>query len=256
MKRQYLISEIYGPVIQGEGPVAGVPTVFVRLGGCDYNCGIDRRTGKEVGDFVCDSLYAVLPKFKDQWIKMTVEEVMSTVLHLTHKTPVLVTLSGGNPALQDCGPLIDEGKQLGYSFAIETQGTKFDSRWWSLLEWVVLSPKPPSSKMETDWEKLSTCIRVAQTAKNWATKIVVFDEEDYEYAKKVWDEYHPKNFYLQAGTKSPYRDTSSFETMAMFRNDILTKLNWLSEKVIEDQWYGVRVLPQIHALVHGAKRGV
>jgi len=43
------ISEIFGPTIQGEGPLIGTPTVFVRTAGCDYRC------------TWCDTLYAVLP---------------------------------------------------------------------------------------------------------------------------------------------------------------------------------------------------
>ena len=30
------VSEIFGPTIQGEGVLIGLPTVFVRTGGCDY----------------------------------------------------------------------------------------------------------------------------------------------------------------------------------------------------------------------------
>jgi 7-carboxy-7-deazaguanine synthase len=41
-----LISEIFGPTIQGEGALVGKPTVFVRTGGCDYRC-----------DW-CDTVYA------------------------------------------------------------------------------------------------------------------------------------------------------------------------------------------------------
>ena len=44
------VSEIFGPTVQGEGPLIGKPTVFVRTGGCDYRCNW------------CDTLYAVLPK--------------------------------------------------------------------------------------------------------------------------------------------------------------------------------------------------
>jgi 7-carboxy-7-deazaguanine synthase len=32
------VSEIFGPTIQGEGALIGLPTVFVRTGGCDYRC--------------------------------------------------------------------------------------------------------------------------------------------------------------------------------------------------------------------------
>jgi 7-carboxy-7-deazaguanine synthase len=33
MKENILISEIFGPTVQGEGPLVGRPTVFVRTGG-------------------------------------------------------------------------------------------------------------------------------------------------------------------------------------------------------------------------------
>ena len=58
MRDRITISEIYGPVIQGEGAVIGKPTVFVRTGGCDYRCSW------------CDSPYAVLPEFRGEWRKM------------------------------------------------------------------------------------------------------------------------------------------------------------------------------------------
>jgi 7-carboxy-7-deazaguanine synthase len=47
------ISEIFGPTIQGEGVLIGLPTVFVRTGGCDYRCSW------------CDSLHAVDSAFRD-----------------------------------------------------------------------------------------------------------------------------------------------------------------------------------------------
>ena len=43
------VIEIFGPTIQGEGAEAGLPTHFVRLGGCDYRCSW------------CDTMYAVDP---------------------------------------------------------------------------------------------------------------------------------------------------------------------------------------------------
>jgi 7-carboxy-7-deazaguanine synthase len=59
MKERIRISEIFGPTIQGEGPLIGRPTVFVRTGGCDYRCSW------------CDTLYAVLPEYRDEWKLMT-----------------------------------------------------------------------------------------------------------------------------------------------------------------------------------------
>jgi len=101
MTKDILISEIFGPTVQGEGPLVGRPTVFVRTGGCDYRCAW------------CDTLYAVLPEHRDEWKLMTPAEVASSVDQLTSNNPVLVTLSGGNPALQPLGSVIEIGHAKG-----------------------------------------------------------------------------------------------------------------------------------------------
>jgi organic radical activating enzyme len=35
MSKRIRISEIFGPTIQGEGPLIGRPSIFVRTAGCD-----------------------------------------------------------------------------------------------------------------------------------------------------------------------------------------------------------------------------
>src|SRR5262249_776223 len=55
------VSEIFGPTIQGEGVLIGLPTVFVRSGGCDYRCSW------------CDSMHAVDTRFRADWRPMSVE---------------------------------------------------------------------------------------------------------------------------------------------------------------------------------------
>ena len=65
-----LVSEIFGPTVQGEGPLIGQPSVFVRTGGCDYRCSW------------CDTLYAVLPQYRDEWTLMTPADIMVRVNEL------------------------------------------------------------------------------------------------------------------------------------------------------------------------------
>src|SRR5581483_7873939 len=105
------VSEIFGPTIQGEGPLIGKPTVFVRTGGCDYRCAW------------CDTLYAVLPEYRDEWTLQTADEIIARVDALAGGHPVLVSLSGGNPALQPLAGLIARGRARGHRFALETQGS-------------------------------------------------------------------------------------------------------------------------------------
>src|SRR5579885_291341 len=145
------VSEIFGPTVQGEGMLIGKPTVFVRTGGCEYRC------------YWCDTLYAVLPEYKSEWHPMTTGEIFAEVQRLSGHQPILVTLSGGNPAIQPLGDLIDLGHAHGYTFAIETQGSVAQP-WFARLEYLTLSPKPPSSKQVTRWERLDRCISYAGTA--------------------------------------------------------------------------------------------
>lgn len=240
-----VISEIYGPVIQGEGIVAGKPTIFVRTGGCDYLCSW------------CDSLYAVdAKKYKGSWQKLGAEAILVKCQQLA-PAPMLITLSGGNPALQPCGDLIDLGHKLGYTFAIETQGSKFPD-WATALDSITLSPKPPSSGMITDWKLLSLWLSQTPSVPERCLKVVVFDETDFGYANAVREYARSWNvpMFLQAGTSNPYGQTDTFDGMSVFREAILQRTALLGDWVIREGWHDVRVLPQIHALLYGAKRGV
>ncbi len=229
-----LISEIFGPVLQGEGALIGRPTVFVRTASCDYRCAW------------CDSLYAVLPEYKGEWTPMTADRVLESVQNLTKDQPVLVTLSGGNPALQPLEPLIDLGRDAGFSFCMETQGSVC-KEWFFKLEHLVLSPKPPSSGMETDWEVLAQCM--ASGAKNLSLKVVVFDQADYNFAREVHRRFPLVPFYLQAGSDIAANGIEYSKATA-------ERLNELMVQALSDGWRDVTILPQLHVLLWGQKRGV
>jgi len=226
------ISEIFGPTIQGEGHLIGQPTVFVRTGGCDFRCEW------------CDTLYAVEPEFKQQWKLYSAEEIMHQV-ELLSQAPLLITLSGGNPALQPLGKLLELGHDAGYQFSIETQGS-VAKNWFSQLDYLTLSPKPPSSGMTNDWSQVNKCIELANTAEI-VFKIVVKDEVDYQFAKEVHKLYPTYPITLQACNTNQ----QSAQTIV----DILDRQRWLTERVCEDHWYQARVLPQLHALLWGNTPG-
>jgi 7-carboxy-7-deazaguanine synthase len=243
MKDQIRISEIFGPTVQGEGPLIGRPTVFVRTGGCDYRCAW------------CDTLYAVLPKYHDEWALMTPAAIMARVDELAGGKPMLITLSGGNPALQPLLPLIALGRRAGHTFALETQGSVAQP-WFVDLDWLVLSPKPPSSAMAMDWDAFETCLEAARGRPQCVLKIVIFDETDYVYAQRVAARYPALPMYLQVGNPAPLAAAGGAVAGDADVDNLLDRFRWLVAKVTADRWFAATVLPQLHVLAWGNKRGV
>jgi 7-carboxy-7-deazaguanine synthase len=231
------VVEIFGPTIQGEGALIGEPTVFVRTGGCDYRCSW------------CDSLHAVDSAYRHDWKPMSAEAVMEEIKRLSGNRPLTVSLSGGNPAIHDFAPLIALGKSQGYRFACETQGS-IAKPWFADLDTLVLSPKPPSSGETVDWAAFEQCLYAAGTTADVAIKIVIFDEEDFLWAQKAHARFPDLPLFLQPGNPmvDPEKPVDLTETTS--------RLEWLIDKVVAASWFAPRVLPQLHVLVWGNKRGV
>lgn len=234
------VSELFGPTIQGEGALIGQPTVFVRTGGCDYRC-----------DW-CDSLHAVDSAYRATWTPMTTDAVMAEVARLSGDRPLMVTLSGGNPAIQPLGPLIELGHARGYRFALETQGSVARD-WFADLDMLVLSPKPPSSGMEVDWGDFEAC-RDAGRGAPTVLKIVIFDEADYLWAREVAGRYPDLPLYLQPGNHTP--PPPDDDSAVVDQGGIDARMRWLVDRVVGDGWFTAKVLPQLHVTLWGNQRGV
>ncbi len=228
--RAYPVVEIFGPVLQGEGAMIGHQTHFVRFGGCDYRC------------VWCDTPYAVQPEqvrinsnpMNDAGIVERLREIGAT-------TP-WVTLSGGNPALHRLDSLVRALHAAGYRVAVETQGSIF-REWLRTCDLVTISPKPPSSGMVTNPAALSPFVDLPGAS----LKVVVFDEADFAFARSIHQRYPGVPFYLQVGNDL---DVDRRETL-------LAKLDWLAGRTMADPAMGEAVvLPQLHVLMYGNRRGV
>lgn len=190
-------------------------------------------------------MYAVDKSFAHEWHPFSDDDVCCAIQQLSLK-PILVTLSGGNPALFDFSNVIARLHECGYKFTIETQGS-VPRFWFALLDYMTLSPKPPSSGMATDFKKLADCIAWLEPEKV-TLKIVIADDADYDYARYVAHRYPALRCYLQICNPEPCAEIQ--------REALLTKLDWLSRKVLADRWFNAIVLPQLHVLMYGNKRGV
>jgi 7-carboxy-7-deazaguanine synthase len=236
------VLEIFGPTIQGEGAVIGTKTMFVRTAGCDYSCKW------------CDSAFTWDGSAKDEIIQMTAEEIWRQLKDLGKDHFSHVTISGGNPALiKNIGNLVSILRENEVRIGVETQGTKWQD-WLSSVHDVTVSPKPPSSGMITDYEKLDVIIANLQRSKDSqvSIKVVVFNDDDFTYAKAIHKRYPSVSFYLQVGND----DVQGVENSSLVQS-LLTKYEWLIDQVVmASEMNDVKVLPQLHTLVWGNKRGV
>jgi organic radical activating enzyme len=110
-----VVSEVFGPTIQGEGPSTGNRALFIRLGGCNLSCSW------------CDTPYTWDAKRFDLRAELTrrpVGEIMAAVRRADVR---LVVITGGEPLLhqhQSGWPaLLDELDRWGMFVEVETNGT-------------------------------------------------------------------------------------------------------------------------------------
>jgi 7-carboxy-7-deazaguanine synthase len=232
------VVEVFGPTIQGEGELAGMPTSFVRFGGCDYRC------------TWCDSLHAVLPDRVREAPRLTAAEIAEAL----PETPEWVTLSGGNPALLELGELVALLHAAGRRVAVETQGSVWRD-WLADVDLLTISPKPPSSAMATAQNEEQTrgfLERASALAGRAVLKVVVFDEADYAWARRLREASPGFPFHLSCGTDPPAPGESHAGALAA----VSRRYRWLAERASADPaMAGARILPQLHVLAWGHELG-
>ncbi|NBV05947.1 MAG: 7-carboxy-7-deazaguanine synthase QueE [Proteobacteria bacterium] len=104
------IQEIF-PTLQGEGPYAGWPAVFIRLGGCNLAC-----------EF-CDTEF-------ETYQNLSLEKIITEVLCLAKNSEEkiirkLIVITGGEPMRQPITKLCEELVKLDFLLQIETNGLIF-----------------------------------------------------------------------------------------------------------------------------------
>lgn len=117
--------------IQGEGPFAGMPAVFVRLAGCNLQCpACDTDYTSRRTEYSPDSLVMALRKYKRK----------------------LIVLTGGEPFRQNIVPFVHLAIAERHIVQIETNGTlSVDAMLPVTGCFIVCSPKTPKLAL-MDWQ--------------------------------------------------------------------------------------------------------
>ena len=121
--RQHINVHSVFPTIQGEGPFAGRPAIFVRLFGCNLQCpGCDTDYTSKRMPYTTDQLLDVCDS------------------HRTAPNPLIV-LTGGEPFRQDIRELVLMLLRNGYAVQVESNGT-VDMDLSSIFEWTLKMDVP------------------------------------------------------------------------------------------------------------------
>src|SRR5271156_6440039 len=156
--------------IQGEGKLAGVPSVFIRASGCNLRCAW------------CDTPYA---SWNPEGADVPVDEIVARVNEHPAKH---IVLTGGEPLIMpDAAPLCAALKKLGYHITVETAATIFQDL---AIDLASLSPKlanstPDASKhpalaQSHERQRLRPDViqRFIDTAPDFQLKFVVSNHDD------------------------------------------------------------------------------
>jgi len=178
----------FSGTIQGEGKLAGVPSLFIRLAKCNLRCIWKLPDGKICQ---CDtsSIFKV-GKNKQIRIEEAIKIIKQNLGSIKH-----IVITGGEPLLQNKPlALLTEAlkSETGAHLTLETNGTLFDENVARNIDLFSISPKLKNSKND-DRKRLN--IEVLQSFIDFANK---FNKEiQFKFViASISEEYEIKNDYL------------------------------------------------------------
>jgi 7-carboxy-7-deazaguanine synthase len=226
------ISEVFSS-IQGEGILAGVPSLFIRTSGCNLRCSW------------CDTPYA---SWNPEGDDLSVDRIVDWIGQ--HPVYRHVVLTGGEPMIQPDLPLLARRlDDLGFHITIETAGTVFLDLPCHLLS---LSPKlansTPPPDTAHDWAARHDRLRLNEDillrltrAYDYQLKFVVASPADL-------DEIHSLARLCQ---------TPPDRVLLMPEARTTGELHDRSASIVEIcKQTGYRYCPRLHVELYGGRRGV
>lgn len=215
--------------IQGEGLAIGIPSIFVRLSGCNLKC----RN--------CDTKYS-WEEGKDFSVSEVIEKILEISNGIKH-----VTITGGEPLLQleDVSDLVVNLHKMNFEILIETNGTIEPG--FKLL-WAKLSVSPKLSNFCKDYkEKYGDKLPYALYYKFVITNNVEKDvREVQEFLRICFSDLKLERLFNEG-------------RIILQPNGLVKRPTVLLKKIadyVKDNNLQFRVLPQLHRMVWGMKRGV
>ncbi|MCR9012463.1 7-carboxy-7-deazaguanine synthase QueE [Gabonibacter chumensis] len=179
--------------IQGEGKLNGIPSLFIRLAGCNLHCCWQTPEGV----VECDTAYAA---FKiEESFRLPVPDIIRIVKHNRENIRHII-ITGGEPFLQAEGVLMlcrELKKENPFHITVETNGTLFNEACAAEIDFFSISPKLASSTPPSPHDRRHSTTRInlgniqsfithaRQYGKDFQLKFVYSSEHDAEEIKKI-----------------------------------------------------------------------
>jgi 7-carboxy-7-deazaguanine synthase len=219
--------------LQGEGKLAGIPSVFVRTSGCNLRC------------WFCDSYHT---SWEPTGAWLSVDEIVDEVLSYDQADHVVFT--GGEPMIhEESVELLDELADYGYHTTVETNGTIYRD---ASIDLASISPKLASStptserdpKGDGEWaerheERRLDIGALANLVDTYDSqlKFVVTGREDMSEIETLVER-------VRKETTKPIPDNDILlMPEGITREELDTRRNDVAELAME---YGYRYTPRLH----------
>ena len=174
--RRYLVKEMFGPTLQGEGAHAGRPCVFLRFAACNLEC------------TWCDTDFA-----PEGAVRLTADEIVARLRELDTHRSRMVVVTGGEPTLQWDQPVADALHAAGFRIHMESNGTRALG---APVDWLTVSPKPQFH---------GSSISLANDLPVSELKVVVDDTVDEAVLDRYVQRYPCQHYFAQPCMNDEYQ---------------------------------------------------
>jgi 7-carboxy-7-deazaguanine synthase len=224
-----VVSEVFGPTFQGEGPSVGHRAGFVRLGRCSLEC------------VWCDSRYTWDWDRYDPEVELSGVTTEAVLARLDEMDVDLVVVTGGEPLLQQrrLGPLLEGSRRRGWRVEVETNGTIEPAVADGLVTQWNVSPKLANSGMARERRYRPDVLRAFEATHRAVFKFVATTPADLDEIEPIVNECGLSEVWVMP-------EGTDAET-------VRAGLDSLAEPVLARGWH---LTPRLHILVWGDRRGV
>ncbi len=227
--RTLWIAETFAGTVQGEGPSAGTPAMFIRCSGCNLECRW------------CDTPYTWDRDRFDLPAERTRRSVAELSAWAASRPESLAVLTGGEPLMQQLAlvPLARALAGLGKRVEIETNGTYPPAAGLTCLGvHFNVSPKLPSAGMPASRTVRPHVLAAFAATPNRVFKFVVTGPPDLDQIDALVTRYRLTDVWVMPEGTTPRAVIDGMRTLVPAATE-----------------RGYRISPRLHVLMWGDERG-